>query len=163
MDLILQGGTLRHTIGNSIGSRLIYIREDESRASFANRIGVHKNTLGNYERDDRSPDAEFLGKLHRLGFNINWIVSGEGQIRLPLVVDDACLDAEKSELYLELVDGINQLLDKVALTATTSNLTADEHRWLEWYRKIPSADRTLVEPMLERFAERGTENQRETI
>jgi len=42
-------------------------------------LGVHANTIGNYERGDRQPDTEFLGLLReRIGADINWLITGEG-------------------------------------------------------------------------------------
>lgn len=42
-------------------------------------LGVHANTIGNYERGDRQPDTDFLGLLReRIGADINWLITGEG-------------------------------------------------------------------------------------
>nr|VFJ62528.1 MAG: transcriptional regulator [Candidatus Kentron sp. DK] len=64
-----------------IGQRLLKIRGDASQQAFARRIGVNKNTVGGYEREERKPDAEVLRRLIELGFNANWIVTGQGPMR----------------------------------------------------------------------------------
>lgn len=61
-----------------IGKRIAYIRGVSSQQAFAAKIGVHKNTLGNYERGERTPDAEFLSKLANIGVNTHWVITGEG-------------------------------------------------------------------------------------
>ncbi len=68
-----------------IGSRITLVRGGVSQARFAGQIGVHKNTLGNYERGERTPDADFLGKLAAIGINTHWVITGEG----PMYQDDA--------------------------------------------------------------------------
>ncbi|WP_055099189.1 helix-turn-helix domain-containing protein [Alloalcanivorax xenomutans] len=70
---------MRHTNEDEIGSRITHIRGQESQAQFAKKLGVHKNTVGNYERGDRTPDAAFLKALVRLGVNVHWILTGEGE------------------------------------------------------------------------------------
>lgn len=65
-------------VTTSIGDRLTQIRGSRSQAEFAKEIGVHKNTLGGYERGERTPDAVFLRNLMTTGYNANWVISGEG-------------------------------------------------------------------------------------
>ena len=67
---------------NTIGDRLAYIRGGWSQATFAGILNVHKNTVGNYERGDRTPDADFLKKLIDAGYNANWVITGEGPMLL---------------------------------------------------------------------------------
>jgi phage repressor protein C with HTH and peptisase S24 domain len=49
---------------------------------FAQRLGIHKNTLARYERGERSPDAEVLLSIRALGVNPNWVLSGEDPMML---------------------------------------------------------------------------------
>ena len=45
-------------------------------------MGVHKNTLGKYERAERLPDAEFLIRLaEREGVSPDWVLTGRGRMR----------------------------------------------------------------------------------
>lgn len=48
----------------------------------ASLMGVAPRTYGNYERGERVPDAEALVPLCREGWNINWLLTGEGPERL---------------------------------------------------------------------------------
>lgn len=66
----------------TIGERLIHIRGEQPRDTYSISLGVHKNTIGNYERDERQPDASFLKVLSDRGWNINWVLTGEGAMRI---------------------------------------------------------------------------------
>jgi len=69
-------------VTTEIGCRMVQIRGQRSQASFANHLGVHKNTLGGYERGERKPDSECLSALMRAGYSANWVISGEGPMLL---------------------------------------------------------------------------------
>ncbi|EME69754.1 phage repressor [Paramagnetospirillum caucaseum] len=66
------------TKGQTVGERIRMVRGDVRQPDFATRLGVDKNTIGRYERDERQPDAEFLAKLCALGYSGHWLVTGEG-------------------------------------------------------------------------------------
>lgn len=49
--------------------------------TFAEQADIPYRTLQNYILSGREPNAEALMKLHtRLGINLNWLVSGDGQM-----------------------------------------------------------------------------------
>lgn len=73
---------MRHDELIGIGGRLTYVRGSKSQAEFADEAGIHKNTLGNYERAEREMGALPLIRLVRLGWNANWLLTGEGPERL---------------------------------------------------------------------------------
>lgn len=64
-----------------IGQRLVEIRGRESQTAFAARLGIHKNTLGNYERGEREIGAGALLALVRMGWDAHWLLTGEGRPR----------------------------------------------------------------------------------
>lgn len=68
-------------MSTTLGERLILVRGDLSQAAFARRMQVSKTSVGNWERGDRIPDADFLQKLVQDGFNSNWILTGAGAMR----------------------------------------------------------------------------------
>lgn len=45
-------------------------------------MGVAKRTYASYERNERIPDADVLQRLHAEGWNINWMLSGDGPEQL---------------------------------------------------------------------------------
>jgi len=64
------------------GSRLVLIRGEKSQAAFGQKLGVHKNTLGHYERGTRELGADAMRSLVYMGWNANWLLTGEGPERL---------------------------------------------------------------------------------
>lgn len=102
--------------GAGAGARLAGVRGRESQAAFAARLGVHKNTLGKYERGEREIGAEALLALVRMGWNANWVLAGEGQPRLsaaaPRIAEPAAseypsgrgLDQARLRTAIELVE-----------------------------------------------------------
>ena len=58
------------------------VRGPASQAEFATKLGVHKNTIGRYERGKNPPDALFLVALRRTcGISLQWLLMGEGPMR----------------------------------------------------------------------------------
>lgn len=54
---------------------------DPERDEFAARLGVSKNTLASYERGETEPTASVLATYSStLGININWLVTGKGEM-----------------------------------------------------------------------------------
>jgi len=90
-------------VTTTIGERLIHIRGDESREKFSEQVRVHKNTLGNYERNDRPPDVGLLQMLYSFGWNINWVLTGMGAERRT-EIDALALEMSNSVVYLPLYD-----------------------------------------------------------
>ncbi len=72
---------------SEIGGRIKYLRGDESLPSFANKLGVHKNTLARYEKGESQPDVGFVLKLCEMfdsqDVNPNWLILGEGFPPMP--------------------------------------------------------------------------------
>jgi transcriptional regulator with XRE-family HTH domain len=69
----------------TIGERLRQVRGEMDLSLLARKLGLHKNTLSNYERGVRSPDASVLSKLLEVfpAANPNWLLTGEGPMELP--------------------------------------------------------------------------------
>jgi len=66
----------------SIGDRLKALRGDSSQGDFSQRIGFHKNTVGKYERGERTPDVDFLRTVcERLSVSPDWLLWGQGPMR----------------------------------------------------------------------------------
>lgn len=63
----------------TLGTRLRFLRGNASQGEFAERLSVHKNQLGKYERDETNPGSEFLITLQeKTGVNLHWLLTGEG-------------------------------------------------------------------------------------
>ena len=62
----------------SIAERIKKVRGDQTRAEFANRIGVHVNTVGRYERGESEPDISVAAKICReFAINPHWLILGK--------------------------------------------------------------------------------------
>jgi transcriptional regulator with XRE-family HTH domain len=64
----------------SIGERIRDLRGEWQQAELAERLGIHKNTVTNYERGERFPDINILLKILEVfpGTNPGWLLTGEG-------------------------------------------------------------------------------------
>lgn len=61
-----------------VSKRIVEARGELSRAAAAIKLGVHKNTLTNYEHGSRLPDAEFLQAVYReFGISPTWVLTGQ--------------------------------------------------------------------------------------
>lgn len=61
-----------------IGRRLGELRGSASREEFAEAVGVSPATIGNYERGNRKPDAEFFAKVREAtGASLDWLITGQ--------------------------------------------------------------------------------------
>ena len=80
----------------SVGERLTRVRGQRSQAEFSKLVGLHKNTLGTYERGEREIGAEALASLVEHGVNVNWLLSGEGPM---LLVDVGYQVSEEGARY----------------------------------------------------------------
>lgn len=68
---------------DNIAERLKLIRGKLSRDKFSDLLGVHRNTLGNYENAVRTLGADMLIGLTDIGINPMWVLKGEGEILIP--------------------------------------------------------------------------------
>lgn len=82
---------------------------------FAQHSGISKTTLVGYEVGQRKPGSEALAALARTGVNVNWLLTGEGEMRTaPALAEPAQAaylapdhpQAERWRKLIELVDGI---------------------------------------------------------
>jgi len=98
-----------------IGERLTLVRDQKPQAQFATVVGLHKNTLGTYERGEREMGVTALARLVGLGWNANWLLTGEGPQRLDVpwrvseghadyAVRSQDLSADHLTIALELAD-----------------------------------------------------------
>lgn len=96
----------------TIGDRLALVRGSVSQKEFANSLGVHKNTLGLYERNDRAPDANLLRLLlEGHGININWLLTGSGSMYIS--------HQEAQQTPVAAPAGMSALADRLRSTSAT--------------------------------------------
>lgn len=78
----LPPGEVGTDVLREIGGRLTLIRDQQPQAQFAPPLGLHKNTLGTYERGEREMGVTALARLVGLGWNANWLLTGQGPQRI---------------------------------------------------------------------------------
>ncbi len=66
----------------SMGSRLRYVRTylGETQTTFADRFGLKRYDIANYERGRADLPSSVVGVLDKMGFNITWLLTGEGRM-----------------------------------------------------------------------------------
>ena len=66
-----------------VGERIKLIRGDFQQEDFARQVGVHKNTVGRWERGERKPDTDDLSSILTTFPDISpaWLLVGEGEMR----------------------------------------------------------------------------------
>ncbi len=68
-----------------IGSRLRQVREHlgETQTVFAERYGLSRDDIANYERGRCDIPTRVLADLDRMGFNLSWVLNGGGEMLKP--------------------------------------------------------------------------------
>ena len=62
----------------TVGHRIRKIRGSLSQVEFAAKIGVNKNLVGKYERDENIPGGDILTRMHEaLCVDITWLLTGQ--------------------------------------------------------------------------------------
>lgn len=95
-------------IKTELGHRLRAIRLSQGnsdREIFSKKLGLSAKTLGNYERGDSAPDAYTLAQYQKtFDININWLVSGIGNMMLSDNNDDTAIDPERLRVAISAVE-----------------------------------------------------------
>lgn len=65
------------------GERIRMIRKPLKQDAFAVKVGLHQNTVGRWEREQRTPDLEDLNKILAAYPDISpaWLLTGEGEMK----------------------------------------------------------------------------------
>jgi transcriptional regulator with XRE-family HTH domain len=60
-----------------VGARIKLLRGDSTQTEFADFVGASRVSVARYEAGARTPDAEFLLRLHvRFGIDMAWVLTG---------------------------------------------------------------------------------------
>jgi len=134
----------------TIGDRISLLIKAKSlkQYEFAKKYGCDGQTIIRYKKNNRFPSGEFLQKLSEDGVNINWLLTGEGEMFLT----EKKLDDVEKKFLVEIeclkkeIDGIQTMLQQVELAkreTETENkkLSADLRQKAE--RIISLQDRLL--------------------
>lgn len=70
--------TAKQEMVSGVGGRLAEVRGPALQKAFAQLLGVHVNTYARWERGEAEIGASALARLHQLGVNPTWVVTGKG-------------------------------------------------------------------------------------
>jgi len=131
----------------NISLRLKNIRGQTSLKEFAETLGVHPNTITNYEKG-RSPDSDFLALVcEKYKVNPTWLLTGEGEMNTSEPgLDDAwnVLVNEWEEYHnlgKEFDPVISEKLTRIAFVKAFNDKRDDQ--WFD-YEQIPDWVKKLV-------------------
>lgn len=150
-----------------LGARLRDVRrhfDDQDRDEFSARLGFSKASLAYYERGERSPDSNVLAAYRDvLGVNVNWLLSGEGEVFEDALKAPQAPTPVLSEWLLDELGKIVVREHKTASVALTAEKVAPEagalyNELLGMVRDIN--DRRTVQAMLPLLAENLRERLR---
>lgn len=98
---------------DTFSRRLDFLRKTgESKTSFAERLGVHQNSLSNY-LNGKIPDGRTILKIHEAtNVNIHWLLTGEGMPYISLDNKDALADNRLRDF--PVIEAIESLLDRLS-------------------------------------------------
>ena len=106
----------------SINSRVCLIIEQfgGSITKFSERSGINYRSVQNYMRGDREPNSEAYLKFAQLGININWILTGEGEMFISTT--ESTLSRQEQKLLEDYRESNEQ--GKEAIEKTAKALSA---------------------------------------
>jgi transcriptional regulator with XRE-family HTH domain len=81
----------------SLGTRLTTIRKERkiSQTELAEKVGIHANVLGRYEREEATPSVEMASKLaDALGVSLDYMV-GKTDVELDKAILDKVISIQK--------------------------------------------------------------------
>lgn len=84
---------------------------------FSRRAGIPKRTLVGYENAEREPGAAALAAIARTGCDMNWLLTGEGQMipQVPARIEEnAAQYGRRWEKIIALVEGIEDEQERAA-------------------------------------------------
>lgn len=142
-----------------LGERISSVRGNISQAEFAKTLGVSRNTLIRYEKNETEPTAGFLvGLSVNYGTDVNWLLFGEGAPDLVNSESSLSNCAHYDDLEKELSDKKSEIRE---LTEENRQLVKEFREQAKEIREIGKENRELVKENRELMKENrnlGKEN-----
>ncbi|MFC6276940.1 helix-turn-helix domain-containing protein [Psittacicella hinzii] len=104
-----------------IAQRLKFICEQQKWKikEFAELVGIPYRTMQSYLSGDREPNAEGMTAIAKVGINLNWLVTGQGEI----FISDQLAVKTLTKAEYELLDNFNKC-NKIGKKAIEVHATA---------------------------------------
>ena len=100
-----------------------YIRGVKTMKEFADIIGATQQKVSNYENGKVKPTYDIFQNMSRAGFNVNWLLTGEGEIYTAGISNKAAaLKEEMAKLKQE-----NEAVKKMAGVEIVKYIEAQLH------------------------------------
>jgi hypothetical protein len=117
---------------------------------------VHRNSLRNWESGERDISAECLVALHRVGYNTNWVLTGQGPERLDALGSSQAVKLDEATLRksLEILKWAFQIQGAVYDATRDPDLLAMTYDYLIEEDPVVATDKSNVHDFLKRLAER---------
>lgn len=135
---------------NGIGERLKALRGNTSQGEYAKLLGVTTNTIGRYERGERTPDVDFLSAACRAtGANPRWLILGEGPMY------DVEASQERPHLTgkdLRKFERVEDIPHKGLRTAARKTMKGAQEWWQRW-SELPDWAKDYIEELEEELEE----------
>ncbi|WP_297323055.1 helix-turn-helix transcriptional regulator [uncultured Bartonella sp.] len=125
-----------------LAKRLRAVRKalgDEDRAQFSSKLGLPKNTLGNYERGLREPPVMVIAAyMSVFGVSLQWLVTGKGEMFTNAATAPTSLRTIDTNVLAEISGAVDdvyrslgqhpskKLITSVSADIYNAMLTADE-------------------------------------
>lgn len=113
---------------SDLASRLLEVRGGATQARMAEMLGISTRTWQNYETGVHVPDANALLALAKAGFNVQYILTGEGELLTPTGPiprsQPARLDAAILRAAIEAVEEGLELSGRTASAEVRADLVA---------------------------------------
>lgn len=124
----------------TLGERIRELRGDMQQAELAEKLGIHKNTMMNYEKGERSPDVHILQKLLAIFPETSpaWLLTGEGSKTRSDTLPENFVMFPRYEVSASAGPGryleSEQLVDFVSF----------KDDWVRNYLRVPTKDLALI-------------------
>ncbi|WP_172399757.1 XRE family transcriptional regulator [Geothermobacter hydrogeniphilus] len=124
----------------TLGERIREMRGGMQLSELAGRLGIHKNTMMNYEKGGRAPDADLLLKFLEIFPQTSpaWLLTGEGPMKKSDPLPDGFIMLPRYELSAETGHGryveSEQIVDFVSF----------KDDWVHNYLRVPTKDLALI-------------------
>lgn len=124
----------------TIGERIKVLRGEMHQTELADRLGVHKNTIVNYERGERFPDAPILLKILQLfpGTNPAWLLTGEGTRRKSEPAQEGFVMFPRYDLMVGAGPG------RLVASEQIVDFVSFREEWIRDFLRVPKKDLALL-------------------
>jgi phage repressor protein C with HTH and peptisase S24 domain len=137
---IITGHTFVEEPVGSIGDRIRELRGEMQQSELADKMGVHKNTMANYERGDRFPDVNILLKILEVFPDTNpaWLLTGEGSKNRSEPVQGGFVMFPRYEIEVGAGPGRNVQSEQVV------DFVSFKEEWVQNFLRVPRKDLALL-------------------